>query len=131
MMTDKPKALRTLAAIALALLLALAAGLAPTLVPGDAEADGSRVVRLANLPPEAVATLALIRRGGPFPHDRDGTVFFNREQLLPEAPRGSYREFTVPTPGMNHRGARRIVAHRDGTYYYTDDHYRSFRRIEP
>lgn len=130
MKTDKPKAFRTLAAIAIVLLLALAAGLAPTLLPGDAEADGSRVVRLADLPPEAAATLALIRNGGPFPHDRDGTVFFNREKLLPDAPRGSYREYTVPTPGMNHRGARRIVA-RAGTYYYTDDHYRSFRRIEP
>lgn len=119
------------AACALLLLLALASGLVPISAPGEAGADGSRVVRLANLPPEAAATLALIRRGGPFPHDRDGTVFFNREKLLPDAPRGSYREYTVPTPGLNHRGARRIVAHRAGTYYYTDDHYRSFRRIEP
>lgn len=125
------KASRALAAIALALLLALAAGLAPTLAPGDAGADGGPTVRLADLPPEAAATLALIRRGGPFPHARDGTVFFNREKLLPEAPRGSYREYTVPTPGLNHRGARRIVAHRAGTYYYTEDHYRSFSRIEP
>lgn len=126
-----PKATRTLAALALALLLALAAGLAPLLAPEDAGADGGRTVRLADLPPEAAATLALIRRGGPFPHARDGTVFFNREKRLPEAPRGSYREYTVPTPGLNHRGARRIVAHRAGTYYYTDDHYRSFSRIEP
>lgn len=130
-MIGGPKAPRTLAAIALALLLALAAGLAPTLAPGDAGADGARTVRLADLPPEAAATLELIRRGGPFPHARDGTVFFNREKLLPEAPRGSYREYTVPTPGLNHRGARRIVAHRAGTTYYTEDHYRSFRRIEP
>jgi ribonuclease T1 len=129
MIRNSPKALRALAAIALVLLLALAAGLAPP--PGDAGTDGSRTVRLADLPPEAAATLALIRRGGPFPHERDGTVFFNREKRLPEAPHGSYREYTVPTPGLNHRGARRIVAHRAGTYYYTDDHYRSFRRIEP
>lgn len=126
-----PTLLRPLAAIALALLLALAAGLAPTLAPEDASADASRTVRLADLPPEAAATLTLIRRGGPFPHDRDGTVFFNREKLLPEAPRGSYREYTVPTPGLDHRGTRRIVAHRAGSYYYTDDHYRSFSRIEP
>lgn len=127
MITAGPSLLRTLAAIALALLLALAA----TLAPEHAGADASRTVRLADLPPEAAATLALIRRGGPFPHDRDGTVFFNREKLLPEAPRGSYREYTVPTPGLDHRGARRIVAHRAGSTYYTDDHYRSFSRIEP
>jgi guanyl-specific ribonuclease Sa len=84
------------------------------------------------LPPEAVATLEAIERGGPFPYDRDGTVFQNRERLLPERPRGYYREYTVITPGSRDRGARRIVAggQPPEAYYYTDDHYRSFRRVE-
>ena len=78
---------------------------------------------------EALETLALIRKGGPFPHQRDGVVFSNREKLLPARERGWYREYTVRTPGERTRGARRIVAGRDGTLYYTDDHYRSFRRV--
>jgi ribonuclease T1 len=81
------------------------------------------------LPKEAVETIALIRKGGPFPHQRDGSTFGNRERMLPSRERGWYREYTVKTPGARDRGARRIVAGRDGTLYYTDDHYRSFRRI--
>lgn len=83
----------------------------------------------AQLPPEARETLALIRAGGPFPYARDGAVFGNREARLPKQPRGYYREYTVRTPGARDRGARRIVAGRAGEYYYTADHYRSFRRI--
>lgn len=86
-------------------------------------------VRFSDLPPEARSTAALIRKGGPFPYPRDGATFGNREKLLPARERGWYREFTVKTPGERTRGARRIVAGRDGTLYYTDDHYRSFRRI--
>lgn len=84
------------------------------------------------LPPEAVATLRLIDRGGPFPYSRDGTVFQNREGRLPTMPRGYYREYTVATPGSPDRGARRIVAggQPPEVFYYTDDHYRSFRRLE-
>jgi guanyl-specific ribonuclease Sa len=84
------------------------------------------------LPPEAVATLQAIERGGPYAYDRDGTVFQNRERRLPEQPRGYYREYTVTTPGSPDRGARRIVTGGDPpqVYYYTDDHYRSFRRVE-
>jgi len=81
------------------------------------------------LPAEAVETLVLIRQGGPFPHRRDGASFGNREKILPQRERGWYREYTVKTPGARDRGARRIVAGRDGTLYYTDDHYRSFKRI--
>jgi len=81
------------------------------------------------LPREAVETIALIRKGGPFPYPRDGTAFNNREKILPARERGWYREYTVKTPGERTRGARRIVAGRDGTLYYSDDHYRSFRRI--
>lgn len=84
------------------------------------------------LPPEAADTLALIARRGPFPHRQDGSVFQNRERRLPERPRGHYREYTVPTPGLGHRGPRRIVTGGDppSEYWYTDDHYASFRRFE-
>lgn len=81
---------------------------------------------------ELDATLSLIKRGGPFPYSRDGIVFENRERLLPARPSGYYREYTVPTPGLSHRGARRIVTggNPPEVFYYTDDHYRSFRLIE-
>ena len=81
------------------------------------------------LPKEAIETIGLISKGGPFPYPRDGIAFGNREKLLPQRERGWYREYTVKTPGARDRGARRIVAGRDGTLYYTDDHYRSFKRI--
>jgi ribonuclease T1 len=81
------------------------------------------------LPAEAARTIALIRKGGPFPYPRDGATFANRERRLPVHERGWYREYTVTTPGARDRGARRIVAGRDGTLYYTNDHYRSFKRI--
>jgi ribonuclease T1 len=86
-------------------------------------------VALSALPSEARETLALIRRGGPFPHRRDGVVFENREKRLPRRPSGHYREYTVPTPGARDRGARRLIAGRDGELYYSGDHYRSFRRV--
>ena len=86
-------------------------------------------VALRDLPTEARATLVLIRAGGPYPYSRDGVVFGNYERLLPAKERGYYREYTVSTPGERSRGARRIVHGRDGELYYTDDHYRSFRRI--
>jgi ribonuclease T1 len=84
------------------------------------------------LPVEARETLELIATRGPFPYDRDGTVFQNRERHLPERPEGYYREYTVPTPGERDRGARRIVTGGDPpeVYYYTDDHYETFRRLE-
>ena len=84
------------------------------------------------LPPEAADTLALIARGGPFPHRQDGSVFQNRERRLPAMPRGHYREYTVRSPGLGHRGPRRIVTGGDPPqdYWYTDDHYASFRRFE-
>ena len=85
--------------------------------------------KVTDLPREARETLALIRAGGPFPYSRDGAVFGNREALLPKRSRGYYREYTVKTPGARDRGARRIVAGKAGELYYTDDHYRSFRRI--
>jgi|GEM_PF-1254725 len=78
------------------------------------------------LPQEALETLALIKRDGPFPFDRDGITFQNREGILPDRQRGYYKEYTVITPGLSHRGAKRIVAGREGELYYTDDHYESF-----
>ncbi len=94
----------------------------------------SSAVALAELPAEARTTHALIERGGPFPYNKDGSVFGNRERLLPEHPRGYYREYTVRTPGSSDRGARRIVCggiepRRPDACYYTADHYASFRRI--
>ena len=86
-------------------------------------------VLLADLPREARHTLALIKEGGPFPYSRDGIVFGNFEKRLPPRARGYYHEYTVKTPGSRNRGARRIVSGSDNEYYYTDDHYRSFRRI--
>ena len=85
------------------------------------------------LPPEAEQTLALIVRGGPFPYRKDGTRFQNRERRLPQRESDYYREYTVPTPGSRDRGARRIVAggNPPTVFYYTPDHYRSFRRVEP
>jgi len=86
-------------------------------------------IQVAALPREAQATLALIKAGGPFAYAKDGSVFGNRERMLPPRQRGYYREYTVRTPGARDRGARRIVAGTPGEYYYSDDHYNSFRRI--
>lgn len=86
-------------------------------------------VSVQELPLEARQTLAAVEKGGPFPYKQDGRVFHNRERLLPQRARGYYREYTVKTPSARDRGARRIVAGRNGDYYYTEDHYRSLRRI--
>lgn len=84
------------------------------------------------LPPEAFETLELILNGGPFPYRQDNTVFQNREGLLPQRPLGYYREYTVRTPGAPNRGARRFVTggNPPEVFYYTEDHYRSFREIQ-
>jgi ribonuclease T1 len=86
-------------------------------------------VAAAQLPPEAAATLALIRKNGPYPYAKDGSVFGNREGLLPKQKRGYYHEYTVKTPGSRTRGARRIIRGAGGELFYTDDHYNSFKRI--
>jgi ribonuclease T1 len=109
-----------------------AAGPAGASTPARSLAAGSRLgtVPASALPVEARQTLRLIDRGGPFPYERDGGVFGNVERILPREPSGWYREYTVPTPGESDRGARRIVAGRDGTRYYTADHYASFAIVE-
>jgi ribonuclease T1 len=101
-------------------------------VPAPALA-ASGDVAVADLPPEARRMIELIRAGGPFRYDKDGSVFGNRERVLPRQPRGYYTEYTVRTPGARNRAARRIVAGGDpqvsGEFWYTDDHYQTFRRI--
>jgi len=104
---------------------------ASELVPDVGLIDGFETIRYADLPPEAHTTLALIAQGGPFPYRQDGTVFQNRERILPRKPSGYYREYTVETPGLSHRGARRIVAGQEGELFYTDGHYESFRQVVP
>lgn len=130
------KPLIVLALVALA--LAMWQRHAGTLPGADAPAPTARTQPTGEdhaqdgLPPEAHAMLQRIARGGPFEHRQDGAVFGNHEGLLPQQPRGYYHEYTVETPGARNRGARRIVT--GGTppevWYYTDDHYRSFRRFE-
>ena len=95
----------------------------------------STTVALIQLPPQGIETYQLIHQGGPFPYEKDGTVFGNCERLLPAAKRGYYREYTVKTPRSRNRGARRIVCGGQTTApdacYYTADHYESFRKIVP
>ena len=131
------QALRSGGAVGLAgLVLALSLLMAAPLVLAKATgADtGLPAVELQSLPAEAQSTQRLINAGGPFPYDKDGVVFGNREKQLPARPRGHYREYTVKTPGARDRGARRIVC--GGTKpvapevcYYSADHYASFKRI--
>jgi ribonuclease T1 len=102
---------------------------------GPATADEVATVSVAELPQQGSQTYGLIRQGGPFPNEKDGVVFGNRERLLPAHQRGYYREYTVRTPGVSHRGTRRIVCggqpKTPDACYYTADHYASFRRIVP
>ncbi len=104
-------------------------------VPSLEQPSSADVVALAELPAQARTVYRLILQGGPFQHDKDGSVFGNRERLLPAKRRGYYLEYTVDTPGLGHRGARRLVcggaAQTPDACYYTEDHYASFRRLAP
>ncbi|MCQ4206310.1 ribonuclease [Streptomyces longispororuber] len=83
------------------------------------------------LPSQAHDTLDLIAAGGPFPYEQDGTVFQNREGVLPSQSTGYYHEYTVITPGSSDRGARRIVTGKATQEdYYTSDHYASFDLVD-
>ncbi len=117
------------------LLLAATMVLAPAGVLARTSSEAFTEIDVAALPPEGRDVLVLIRAGGPFPHERDGVVFGNRERLLPAKPRGYYLEYTVRTPGVKSRGARRIVCGgpptRPDACYYTADHYQSYTRIRP
>jgi len=120
------------AAAALAILAACATF---ALAPAAARSTPGALpeIALADLPQEAREVSAAIRNGGPFAYPRDGVVFGNRERILPVEPRGYYHEYTVPTPGMTSRGARRIVCggpvRAPRACWYTADHYQSFQRI--
>ena len=125
--------------LALAALAMLAWLLHPALAPQPAGAPGSAATPPAHaalpafLPAEAAPVIRRIQRGEAFAHRQDGSVFGNRERRLPDRARGYYREYTVPTPGLSHRGARRIVTGGDPPreWYYTADHYDSFRAFQP
>ena len=93
-------------------------------------APAQNAVALSSLSAQARHTVALIQVGGPFPYARDGIVFENAEHHLPRHASGYYHEYTVPTPGESDRGARRIIVGLGGEYYYTADHYESFRRVD-
>ena len=99
------------------------------LQPAQGEQDGLSVVAVAELPVEARDTLRAIKQGGPFAYPRDGVVFRNFERILPKQPRGYYREYTVKTPEAHNRGARRIISGAANEYYYSADHYKTFKRI--
>ncbi|ARU46539.1 ribonuclease domain-containing protein [Corynebacterium silvaticum] len=100
-----------------------------------APTSGLRSCTVDSLPKEAEKTINTILAGGPFPHpDNDGVRFGNYEGILPHQSRNYYREYTVDTPGLRHRGERRVItgggSQRDpDTWYYTDDHYESFCEI--
>lgn len=97
--------------------------------PSTSQSGTIPSIAFDDLPREAQDTIQLIEQGGPFPYEQDDSVFRNREGILPRQSNGYYREYTVETPGSDDRGARRIVAGRNGELYYTDDHYESFSRI--
>ena len=123
--------------LATALAMVLGTTLVQTRTPASPDGfpgSSATSVALAALPPQGREVMAQIREGGPFRYEKDGTVFGNRERLLPGQTRGYYREYTVPTPGLSHRGARRIVCggqqpRQPETCFYTEDHYSSFRLI--
>ncbi len=120
------------AVAAMAVGLGIGPGLATAKESNAALQEGT--VGVAQLPPQGQKTYELIAQGGPFPYDKDGTVFGNRERLLPAQKRGYYREYTVKTPYARNRGAKRIVCgglapSSPDVCYYTEDHYESFRRI--
>ena len=117
-----------------AFLTIVCASLAVLTAPAHAREPGPHGdIEAAALPREAREVLALIHAGGPFRYERDGVTFGNRERSLPSRKRGYYHEYTVSTPGVRTRGARRIVCGGPRTApevcYYSDDHYATFRRI--
>jgi ribonuclease T1 len=134
---NNPRTARIVAAVVVAMLvITLAASLfgcgatKPAGANGKDPDSGLAYVGVADLPQEAQQTLKSIDQGGPFPYSRDGVVFGNLEKILPKQDRGYYHEYTVKTPGEKDRGARRIVTGKNSERYYSDDHYKSFRRIQ-
>jgi guanyl-specific ribonuclease Sa len=124
-----PRVRRPLLAL-IVLVVALGIGYAIKAANSSSSAHRSAslpTVALSSLPAQAAETVRLIEQGGPFPYPaHDGAVFHNNEGHLPAEPDGYYREYTVPTPGLSTRGPRRIIEGKDGTFYYTADHYETF-----
>lgn len=120
-------------ALACSLLLTIATGTGLVHAKGPQTTEAMATIGVAELPRQGQETYRLIREGGPFPYDKDGSVFGNRERLLPAEKRGYYREYTVKTPGSRDRGARRLVCggkpRAPDACYYTSDHYASFKRV--
>ncbi|HEY2984796.1 MAG TPA: ribonuclease domain-containing protein [Jatrophihabitantaceae bacterium] len=130
-MSRRSRRLRRPQIALIALVAALALGYAINAVRGEHHTGlQSGTVALSSLPAQASDTVHLIEARGPFPYPQDGVVFNNAERRLPDEPRGYYREYTVPTPGSADRGARRIITGKNGEYYYTSDHYETFRRVD-
>lgn len=102
---------------------------------GGSGSSGLPSCPLNSLPTEADEVAHDILAGGPFDHpDEDGSHFGNYQRILPRKNSNFYREYTVETPGVGHRGARRIVVGGGSdtdpdVWYYTDDHYESFCEI--
>ncbi|MFI6494108.1 ribonuclease domain-containing protein [Streptomyces sp. NPDC050564] len=112
-----------------ALMSALLVG-GTAVVPANAAATAVGSICYGALPSQAYDTLDLIESGGPFPYSQDGSVFQNRESVLPSQSTGYYHEYTVITPGSSTRGARRIVTGKKTQEdYYTSDHYVTFKLI--
>jgi ribonuclease T1 len=124
-----PRATRISAAAAL--LSALVVGGTVSATTANAAADSAGSICYSALPSQAHDTLDLIAKGGPYPYSQDGTVFTNREGVLPSEPSGYYHEYTVITPGSPTRGARRIVTGEASQEdYYTSDHYATFNLVD-
>ncbi len=120
--------------LAVAMVVMAAVGTMVVQARSPIESHSPTAIAVTGLPSQGREVMAQIRLGGPFRYEKDGTVFGNRERLLPGQKRGYYREYTVPTPGLSHRGARRIVCggfkpRAPDDCYYTEDHYASFRLI--
>jgi ribonuclease T1 len=120
---------RTLLAAALLLGSGVTVGLTATTAQAATAADVPWVCESA-LPSQAITTIDLIANGGPFPYSKDGEVYNNYEGILPSEPTGYYHSYTVKTPGVSTRGARRVITAEDGQEYYTADHYASFDDID-
>jgi len=114
-----------------ALLSALIVGGTVTATTSQAAATSVGSICYGDLPSQAYDTLDLIASNGPFPYSQDGTVFQNREGVLPSQSTGYYHEYTVITPGSSTRGAKRIVTGEETEEdYYTSDHYATFDLID-
>jgi ribonuclease T1 len=127
-------AVTLLGVVGIGLLGAGASSTAPSASPSPSAGyqtpcSGLPGIAVADLPQQARDTLALIDRGGPYPYSQDNTVFGNLERVLPERPKGYYREYTVVSPGSSSRGTRRLVVGAQGDIYFTADHYQTFRQV--